>query len=194
LVWFLNKFPAQSPSLVTRALDTLVTPDPNVGYIDKSFEVMNLGAVNEVKALGIELSLDASNDLVGQVDKLLSVFDRAARERGWFMAGPMSLRFVAPASALVAPQEGRVTCMAELDMLLGIRIGKDLLKFVEEEMYKPGNGVRVHWGLDLDTVTGEQARNMYPQWQRWMAVYEQLNQTGMWNNAFTDRLGISIGQ
>lgn len=191
LVWFLNTFPTQSPALVTRALDTLVTPNPEVGYVDKSFRVMNLGAVNEVKALAIELSLDASNELVDQVDKLLSVFERAASERGWFMAGPMSLRFVAPASALVAPQEGRVTCMLELDMLVGIRVGKDILRFVKEEMCKPGNGVRVHWGLDLDTVTGEQVQDMYPQWQKWLAVYNQLNRTGMWNNAFTDRLGIS---
>lgn len=194
LVWFLNTFPTQSPALITRALDTLITPDPEVGYVDKGFKVMNLGAVNDVKAIAIELSFDASNNLVDQVDRLLSVLERAATERGWFMAGPMSLRFVAPSSALVAPQEGRVTCMVELDMLVGIRTGKDLLRFVKGEMCKQGNGVRVHWGLDLDTVTGEQAQDMYPQWPKWLAVYKQLNQTGMWNNKFTDRLGISVGR
>lgn len=195
LVWYLNTFPRQSPGIINSALETLETPDPTTGYVDKSFEVMNIGAVDNVRAYALELSLPADDGprLVASIDRLLAFLGDQAKTKKWYMAGPVALRFVAASEAFVAPQYGRPTCMVELDMLVGIESGKDLLKAVKKEMCTPGSGVRVHWGLDLDTVTGMDAKEWYPRWDEWVAAYEEMNGGGLFDNAATDRLGISVG-
>ena len=190
LVKWLNKDPKNCPAVINRALATLKTPHPP--YVAKSFEVMNLGNVDKVKAYALELSLDATTNLVEQVDKLVQILEQAAHDHGWYLTGPVALRFVAPASAFLAPQQGRSTCMVELDMLYGTNNGCNLLKTVKEKMCVPGSGVRVHWGLDLDTVKGQEMPGMFENWSRWLSVYHELNKGGMWNSGFTDRLGISM--
>ncbi|KAK6067400.1 D-arabinono-1,4-lactone oxidase [Seiridium cupressi] len=190
LVWAMNRWPSISPGTITRALNTL----PDTGYVGKSFEVLNIGAVDKVKAYAMELSFDASQDIVATVDRILDTFKKAADDREWYLAGPVALRFVKASSAFLAPQEGRPTMMVEMDMLYGIKSGNQLLKYVRQQLCSggAGKGVRVHWGLDLDTVQKDDLATMYPQSSKWLAIYKQLNSTGIWNSPFTDRLGITM--
>lgn len=81
--------------------------------------------------------------------------------------------------------------MSELDLLVGINNGENLLTQVKNAVCLNGSGVRVHWGLDIDTVTGDEAHDMFPQYGRWLSVYRQLNTSGMFSSVFTGRLGIS---
>ncbi|KAI8624476.1 hypothetical protein F5Y19DRAFT_454525 [Xylariaceae sp. FL1651] len=189
LVGILNTWPQISPGIITRALHTLADSD----YIAPSFMVFDIGAVDEVKAYAMELSFDATQDVVSIVDRVIAAFQKAELDHKWYIAGPVALRFVAPAAAYAAPQEGRPTMMVEMDMLAGIKTGPSLLKYLKESLCSgpEGAGVRVHWGLDLDTVTKDEVPKMFPQWEKWLGVYRQLNTTGMWNNAFTERIGIS---
>ncbi len=53
-----------------------------------------------------------------------------------------------------------------------------------------GLEVRVHWGLDHDTVARAEVHGMFPSYERWFSVYRQANSTGMFDNAFTIRLRI----
>ena len=46
--------------------------------------------------------------------------------------------------------------------------------------------------MDLDLVTKDDIREWYPNFERWNKVYQELNSIGMFNNKFTDRMGISI--
>lgn len=186
LATFLNSLPWTSPDVINKALNTLV----NRNYIDKSFRVMNVG-IGQVEAMALELSIPADG-WVATVDRLLAVFQEEAATKGWFLAGPIALRFVAAADAFLAPQQGRPTVMAELIMLGGVASGSELVKAVKARMVTKGSGIRVHWGLDLDTVTADEARDMYPLFDRWEAVYRQINETGAFDNRFTDRLGISV--
>ncbi|MFL5352125.1 FAD-binding protein [Archangium sp.] len=187
LVSLINAFPHMVPHLVDTALETL--KDSN--YIDKSYKVLNLGAANEASAYAIELSFDATR-FVASIDQLLALFAEYAKAHNWYQSGPIGIRFTAPAQAYLAPQYGRVTCMAELDMLNGTRNGMNLLKAIEQLMCAEKD-VRVHWGLELDTLQGGQIPMMYPQYAQWLSVYRQLNSTGMFDNSFTTRLGISMG-
>ena len=82
--------------------------------------------------------------------------------------------------------------MAELDLLVGIRNGENLLREVKNAVCMKGSGVRVHWGLDIDTVSGSEVNDMFPQYDRWLSVYRQLDISGMFNGVFTDRLGIPV--
>ena len=193
VVHYLNWWPSMSPITINKALETLV----DSGYVDKSYKVMNIGAVDNVKAMALELSFDAAGaakdptKLVDQINKLLALFAEKAKKK-WYLAGPVALRFVAAADAYLAPQAGRATCMAELDLLVGIHHGEDLLREVKEAMCTKGSGIRVHWGLDLDSVQGDEVHDMFPKYDRWLSVYKQLNSSGLFNSVFTDRLGISI--
>ena len=190
LVAFLNELAVLSPYVINSALKTLKDHD----YVERSYVVMNIGKVDEARAYALELSLNADDTLVAQVDAIMRVLEDAAKRKRWYMAGPLALRFVAPADAYLAPQEGRATCMVEFDMLDGITHGKDLLESVKREVAKAGSGVRVHWGLDyLDTVTAQEVPEMYAQFPKWKNVYEELNKTGVFDSAFTDRLGITVG-
>jgi hypothetical protein len=158
-------------------------------YIDKSYKVLNLGKVNELKTYAIELSFDGAT-FVQSIDKLLGLFAQADKDHGWYQTGPIGIRFVQAADAYLAPQYGRVTCMAECDMFNGINNGQNLLRSIEKA-FSGDPEVRTHWGLELDVVDGKEVSAMYAKYPQWLTVYRQLNTTGMFNNRFTDRIGIS---
>ncbi|KAM0550755.1 hypothetical protein ACHAPJ_008820 [Fusarium lateritium] len=191
LVWTLNRWPTWSPGIITKAMKTLRVDH----YVDKSFKVLDIGAVDDVKAYAMELSFDANQDIVTIVDRILALFQKAAHDKLWYIAGPFALRFVKDSDAFLAPQQGRTTMMVEMDMLFGIKTGNDLLKYMRQELCsgEDGRGVRVHWGLDLDTIQKGDTADMYPEtYEKWLAVYQKLNSTGIWNSPFTERLGISM--
>jgi hypothetical protein len=187
LVWFLNLFPLTSPEIINNALSSLV----DTNYIDKSYKTLSVGAVDKVKALAMELAFPADETLVDTIDNLLAVFEDEAKGKKWYLAGPVALRFVAPSEAYLAPQQGRYTCMAELDMLVGVDTGTELLKAVKERVAATDVNLRVHWGLDLDTVDGKQVQERYPLFSKWLEVYKTLNSTGIFDSPFTERLEIS---
>jgi L-gulono-1,4-lactone dehydrogenase len=189
LVAILNKVPFISPLVIDWAIMSLVESKP---YIDKSFNVFSLGPANDIKAMALELHCDAKQ-CAPTIDKLLNVFQEEAKEHNWYLAGPLGVRFVAAADAFLAPEAGRMTCTIELDMLVGVTSGKELARHVKEKMCSSdGTSVRVHWGLDIDFVTRDDLRNWYRDFNRWNKVYRDLNAGGMFNNKFTDRMGISM--
>lgn len=188
LLGVLNRFPAISPIAINRAIATLVESGP---YVDKSFRVFNLGPANSIKAMAIELHCDATQ-CVPIIDKLLDVFRDEAKRHEYYMTGPLGIRFIGASDAFLAPQAGRMTCAIELDMLVGVETGARLARDIKERMCTDSiDSPRIHWGLDIDLVTDDDVRSWYPDFEAWHAVYRQLNSTGMFNNTFTDRMGIS---
>ncbi|MCJ1468789.1 hypothetical protein MMC07_007419 [Pseudocyphellaria aurata] len=188
LVDFFNQFPKLVPAGINETLVALV----DVDCVGTSHEIMDLGAVHDVKVQALELSFDARN-FVSSIDDLLAVFAQAAQNDDWYVSGPIIVRFVEHSAAYLAPQEGRDTCMVELNVLMGINNGESLLRAVKERMCVKGSGVRVHWGLDLDTVSASEMHDMFPKFDRWLSVYRQMNSSGIFDNAFTKRLNISMG-
>lgn len=189
LLGLLNRFPAINPVAINRAIATLVESGP---YVDKSFSVFNLGPANSIKAMAIELHCDASQ-CVPIIDKLLDVFRDEAKRHEYYMTGPLGIRFVGASDAFLAPETGRMTCAIELDMLVGIETGAKLARDIKERMCTDrADSPRVHWGLDIDLITEDDIRSWYPDFETWHSVYRELNSTGMFNNKFTDRMGISV--
>jgi hypothetical protein len=77
-------------------------------------------------------------------------------------------------------------------MLVGASTGEELARHIKEKICgSDSSSARVHWGLDLDFVTKDDIREWYPNFERWNKVYQQLNSGGMFNNKFTERMGIS---
>ncbi|KAL2037784.1 hypothetical protein N7G274_009509 [Stereocaulon virgatum] len=56
VIHFVNEWPSISKSSINSALKTLV----DSGYVDKTYKAMNIGAVDNVKAMALELSFDAT--------------------------------------------------------------------------------------------------------------------------------------
>ncbi|POS74975.1 hypothetical protein DHEL01_v206637 [Diaporthe helianthi] len=187
----LNIFPQLAPQAINSALEQLTTDD--APYINSSYDVFKvLDSDLELRAHAIELHFPAEN-LVPTIDKLMATFQSIADEKGLYVAGPVGLRFVAPSSALLAPQTGRLTATAEMSNIVGISQGKELLQEVKTAMSSADRSIRVHWGLDLDTVTSQDARDWYgANLDKWLTVYREANANGMFNNNFTDRMGITV--
>ena len=190
LVAMLNLLPKISPEMINKALGALV----HKAYTDKSYTILNIGPVDNAKAMAIEFSYPVDENLVDAIDELLDIFKDEAKNHKWYLAGPFTLRFVAAANAYLAPQQGRLTCMVELDMLVGIKSGNDLLLAITRRVQAKNPTVRLHWGLDLDTVNNESLTRLYPEFPKWHKVYRELNKSGMFNSPLTDRLGISISK
>lgn len=186
----LNIIPSLVPTTINAALSNLV--DDDAPYIDKSFKVYKvLDSDLELKAHGIELHFPAQN-LVTTIDTILQTFKNAADQKKLYIAGPIGIRFTAPSQALLAPESGRLTATAELDNIVGITEGVELLQQVKAEVSGADRSIRVHWGLELETTTPQDMRDWYgPNLDKWLAVYRQLNPKGMFNNKFTDRVGFS---
>ncbi|KAK3360568.1 FAD-dependent oxidoreductase [Lasiosphaeria hispida] len=188
LVVLLNTVPGWfNRGAINGALGFLKDSDPP--YVDVSHTVFTLGIENTMKAWAVELHIDAADDCVGAIDKVLAAFETL----GWYIAGPLGIRFVKSSDAFLAPQAGRFTCTVELDMLYGIHHDHDLLGKVKEIICRTVGGVgnhsvRVHWGLDWGFTTPDDVRKWYPGLGKWQGVYRELNKTGMFDNAFTKRL------
>lgn len=187
----LNLFPRLAPSSINTAMESLATDD--APYIDSSYVVFKvLDSELELKAHAVELHFEA-RDLVATVDTLMATFQRIADQKNLYVAGPVGIRFVAASDALLAPQTGRLTATAEMSNIVGIKKGVELLQEVKSAMSSADRSIRVHWGLDLDTVTAQDARDWYgANLDKWLNVYRQANANGMFNNMFTDRMGITV--
>lgn len=188
----LNIFPRLAPSSINMAMESLTTDD--APYIDSSYVVFKvLDSELELRAHAIELHFPAEN-LVATIDKLMATFQTIADQKNLYVAGPVGIRFVAASDALLAPQTGRLTATAEMSNIVGIKRGEELLQEVENAMSSADRSIRVHWGLDLDTVTAQDAQDWYgSNLDKWLAVYREANANGMFNNMFTDRMGITVG-
>lgn len=187
----LNIFPRLAPSSINTAMQSLTTDDEP--YIDSSYVVFKVpDSELELRAHAIELHFEARN-LVATVDQLMTTFQTIADEKQLYVAGPIGIRFTAASDALLAPQTGRLTATAEMSNIVSIQRGVELLQEVENAMSSADRSIRVHWGLDLDTVTAQDVRDWYgDNLDKWLNVYRELNVKGMFNNKFTDRIGITV--
>jgi hypothetical protein len=53
-------------------------------------------------------------------------------------------------------------------------------------------GARPHWGLDVGAIEDRSTlARLYPAFDRWEAQFRALNGAGVFNNEFTDRVGLS---
>jgi L-gulono-1,4-lactone dehydrogenase len=200
---------AKLPALEAILTDMLLTQkDPN--FTAESYKVFNLGAINRLRAYGIEMAFPIQK----AVEVANAVFQRARKEyaAGRHHSVPFSLRFVKRADSYLAMQHGRDTVMLEMGVLVDARGSRALLAGYEEYFMAAFMG-RPHWGLDMSVMKSwAQVEALYSEKveasptpgtaptppggetaaQAWRRVYERLNRNGTFDGDFTDRLGISV--
>jgi len=179
--------PQKAPQQLNLALKLLVR-EP---YTQVSYEVLNIGAPNNIPAISAELAFPmAGNRYLDAIDRFLQLAEiqRAVGDR--CHSSPVSMRFVKASKAFLAPQSGRDTCMLEIIFGKGTKGANEMLYFYETELYK--YGARPHWG-QLNYVTGGHPvlRKMYPQYDNWLEVYKKFNTNHLFDSAFAKRVGIA---
>lgn len=181
--WFYKK----TPRLITASMNGVLDYD---GYIDKSYEVMNLGNANRVKGYSSEYAVSVKDGhFIKAVDKILEVAERNRELGEIYHTAPISLRFVKRSNAFLSMMHGEDKCLIEVPLLANTKGRFQILDKIEDELCKLGD-IRPHWGqyhnLGKDTI-----RKLYPALDQWLAVHRQMNKTGIFDNTFTDRCGFN---
>jgi L-gulono-1,4-lactone dehydrogenase len=178
----LDALPDSAPGRTDQMLGFLADNE----YTGPSYKVLNIGAANLLPAYSSELAVPMER-YAEAIDRLIEV---AARHRDLgrvYHTGLVSLRFVKASPAYMSMMHGRDTMMIELIQATDTEGGFELLGAYEEALYDIGG--RPHWG-QVNTVTGPLSR-MYPEFDRWLAVHDELNATGVFDSPFSKRVGIS---
>jgi len=163
-------------------------------YINVGHRVFIVGA-DEVGGYACEWGFPM-NRYLDAVDVILGVIDQAVHEGAQVATSPFSLRFVRAAKAYLSPQHGRDTCMIEMPMLYGTPGRPDeyalMHRYYDALIRLRG---RPHWGLEFSDLTNEGGllEQLYERFRIWRDVRRRLASGGMFDNVFTDRLGISTG-
>lgn len=178
----LDALPDSAPKRTDQLLGALADNE----YTGPSYKVLNIGAANLLPAYSSELAV-AVEDTVEAIERLIEV---AARHRDLgrvYHTGLVSLRFVKASPAYLSMMHGRDTLMIELIQATDTEGGFELLGAYEEALYALGG--RPHWG-QVNTLAGPLAR-LYPELDRWLAVHDELNASGVFDSPFSKRVGIS---
>jgi hypothetical protein len=188
----MNDQPRLIPMLLEQGLEELVT-GPH-GHIDQSFRVYNVGRINTAEVLSGEYFVPVRDALVAQtVERLIGIVADNGRH-GVYQTSPLSLRFVKGTQAYMSMVQGSgVFCAVEVPIFTqGVGAFEALLSY-EQGLYSLG--ARPHWG-QMHELTGTTGwwRSAYPQADRWHRVYRELNPLGIFDNHFTDRLGLSVAE
>ena len=178
----LDALPDSAPKRTDQLLGALADNE----YTGPSYKVLNIGAANLLPAYSSELAVPLENHAEA-VDRLIAV---AARHRDLgrvYHTGLVSLRFVKASPAYMSMMHGRDTMMIELIQATDTEGGFELLGAYEEALYEIGG--RPHWG-QVNTLTGP-LRRLYPEFDRWLAVHDELNASRVFDSPFAKRVGIS---
>jgi len=175
------------PSLMAKRFDSVLEEMCDDNYTNISYKVFNIGEANALPADSMELGVAVDGRHLEAVDKILAIAAERAKE-GIYHTSPFSLRFVAPSRAYASMMYAQPTMMIELIMVTGSRGGNSLLVGYEDAL--AGLDVRPHWG-QINAIEPEQLPQLYPMWDRWMAVEKEYNASGVFDSPFTERVGIS---
>ena len=162
-------------------------------YASKSFKAFISGG-KEIGGYAAEWSfpLTEYHEAMEVIFETLSKCEEAGEQ---LQCAPISLRYVKKSKAYLSPQYGRESCMIELLNLYGTPGWPNdyvLMHRYYDALIELGG--RPHWGLEFNDLSTDPdfVKALYPMWEKWLSVYKEFNSTGVFNNRFTDRLGISI--
>jgi L-gulono-1,4-lactone dehydrogenase len=178
----LDALPDTAPGRTDQMLGFLADNE----YTGPSYKVLNIGAANLLPAYSSELAVPLDN-FAEAIDRLIEVAARHRELGRVYHTGLVALRFVKASPAYLSMMHGRDTMMIELIQATDTEGGFELLGAYEEALYDLGG--RPHWG-QVNTLAGPLGR-MYPEFDRWLAVHDELNATGVFDSPFSKRVGIS---
>jgi hypothetical protein len=179
--------PDGAPARIDQMLGILADNE----YSGPSYKVLNIGAANLLPAYSAEIAVPMAGDRhLEAVDRLIAVADRHRRLGRAYHTGLISLRFVRASSAYMSMMHGGDAMTIELILMNQTEGGLALLSAHEDALYAVGG--RPHWG-QVNTLCDEVLHELYPRYDRWLAVRERFDPAGRFDAPFTKRVGISDG-
>jgi hypothetical protein len=179
------------PDSAPRRTDQLLGALADNEYSGPSYKVLNIGAANLLPAYSSEIGVPlADGKYLRAIDTLIDVAARHRALGSVYHTGLVALRFVRASPAYLSMMHGRDTMMIELIQATKTEGGYELLDAYEDALYALDG--RPHWG-QVNTLTGshDTLRRMYPAYDRWLAVHDQLNSSGVFDSPFAKRVGIT---
>jgi L-gulono-1,4-lactone dehydrogenase len=189
LLTLLNEFPLLTPLFLDLSMVALLSGS---GKFGKSYAVMNQGKL-AVKNAGYSVEpgfeVNAANDFIKGAEEVFRIA-KLSQDNISFITSPACMRFVKASEDLMSPEYRRATCMMDVPMMLGT-IGDDqMYDRLQRALIK--TGARPHWGKVCNLVNGEALlRQMYPQFEIFLATVQFFNPNGTFNSRFSMRTGIS---
>jgi hypothetical protein len=188
LVWgfdtLIKLFPGMTPSVINNAMDSLV----DEAYIDRSFNVFNVGdGQNRIPALAGSISIPLENDnYVDALEVIQAVAKQfAARRRP--ATGPASMRFVRATPALLGCAKDY--CSFEFIFTSSTSWALEMIEAYDRALRdRFGNSVRGHWGQLIRDPSAEEIRGMYPRYDRWRAIRDELDPHSRFLNEWQTRI------
>ncbi len=178
-------FYKKTPQLLKWSMNSIIDYD---GYIDKSYEVLNLGNANYIKGYSGEYAVSLENNLfIEAADKIIELAEKNKEIGEIYHTAPISLRFVKECSGYLSMMNGENKCLIEIPLLVKTQGRFQILDKIEHELFKLGK-IRPHWG-HYHNLSEETIKQLYPNLNKWLGIYKQLNKNGTFNNTFTDRCG-----
>lgn len=186
--YYFKLFYSHAPQILRYSMRGVIDMD---GYINKSYEVLHLGAANNIKSFSGEYAVSMEDGkFVDAVDIILDQAERLRKEGNIFHTVPVSLRFVRKSDAFFSMMNGEDKCLIEVPMLKWTYGGFQILENIEKELIKIGG--RPHWGqYNQLSENNELIKRLYPEFDKWKRVYDHFNKAGTFENTFTDMCGFS---
>jgi FAD/FMN-containing dehydrogenase len=189
LLRLMRQEPSYIPGILRTGFEALVTGDRD--HVDVSHRVYNVGQINTAQVASGEYFFPLSGGAhVTAIERLLSLVRSNAR-RGIYQTTPFSLRFVAGSKAPLSMARGEPHASIEIALFTEMpHVGEAQLSY---ERLCLELGGRPHWG-QAHELTGSAGwlRRAYPELDGWLAAYDLFNEKGVFDNHFTDRLGLSV--
>ncbi len=185
LLWIMKNFPSHMAEMLDSSLKLMV--DDGL-VVMPCFQALNFGMPDDIHVIcsncgiPVESALDAA-------DILFDLFQKRF-ETGAYVTSPPGFRFTASTDALLAPQNGRATCMIELPLVFGTADGMATLSAFHDTLWKTLGG-RPHWGQRLsENLDAKTVQKMFPTtYPTFINVFKKFND-GTFDNPFTDLLGL----
>ena len=183
------KEPRLIPGILETGLAALETQ--GAAHVDDSFRVYNVGEINTADVVSGEYFFPLRDcAFLKGIQRLLDTVERN-RSLGIYQPTPLSVRFVAGSKAPLSMARSEPHCTVEIALFSGTPGASKALLNYEQACLDFGG--RPHWG-QINELTGKPGwlREAYPGLDVWLRAYERLNTRGIFNNHFTDRLGLSM--
>lgn len=185
----LGSTPRLTPLVLEAGLSELATRPE--GHLEDSYRIYNIGKINTAEVLSAEYFVPLRDDaFLRAIERLLEIV-ADNRRRAVYQTAPLALRFVAASEAFLSMAYGEGMCAIEVPLFTESHGAREALLSYEQALY--GFGARPHWG-QVHELTGARGwlRRAYPRALEWQGVRRVLDPMGTFDNAFTDRVGLSM--
>ncbi|HEX2914498.1 MAG TPA: D-arabinono-1,4-lactone oxidase [Chloroflexia bacterium] len=160
-------FPQYVPD-ISRVIGALISGGSDVNYSYKIFATKRMVKFNEME---YNLPVENFSQAIQEVDETI-------RQKRFLVHFPVECRFVHEDDIFLSPAYGRASAYIAVHMYKGM----EHRPYFEamEDIFKKYEG-RPHWGK-MHNRTAEDLRQLYPEWERFQAVRQELDPEGLFLN------------